>query len=47
VPNGVLNCGKGDPMQISAMTHGAATARFRDIKVGAATRDMKSSRGVV
>lgn len=36
VQDGVLNCGKGDPMQISQMTHGAATARFRDIKVGAA-----------
>jgi TldD protein len=36
VPNGVLGCGKGDPMQISQMTHGAAPARFRSIKVGAA-----------
>ena len=36
VPNGVLNCGKGDPMQISQMTHGAAPARFRGIQVGAA-----------
>jgi len=36
VPNGVLNCGKGDPMQVSQMTHGAAPARFRNIKVGAA-----------
>jgi TldD protein len=36
VPNGVLNCGKGDPMQISQMTHGAAPARFRNIKVGSA-----------
>jgi TldD protein len=36
VPNGVLNCGKGDPMQISQMTHGAAPARFRGIRVGAA-----------
>jgi len=36
VPNGVLNCGKGDPMQISQMTHGAAPARFRQIMVGAA-----------
>ena len=35
VPNGVLNCGKGDPMQISQMTHGAAPARFRGISVGA------------
>lgn len=33
VPNGVLNCGKGDPMQISQMTHGAAPARFRRINV--------------
>jgi TldD protein len=33
VPNGVLNCGKGDPMQIAQMTHGAATARFRQVQV--------------
>lgn len=33
-PNGVLNCGKGDPQQISQMTHGAAPARFRQINVG-------------
>ena len=33
VPNGVLNCGKGDPMQIAQMTHGAAPARFRQIQV--------------
>jgi TldD protein len=45
VPNGVLNCGKGDPMQISAMTHGAATARFRDIQVGGATKGLTSSEG--
>lgn len=36
VPNGVLNCGKGDPMQTAQMTHGAAPARFRNITVGAA-----------
>lgn len=36
VMDGVLNCGKGDPMQIAQMTHGAAPARFRGIKVGAA-----------
>ena len=36
VQDGVLNCGKGDPMQIAQMTHGAAPARFRNIKVGAA-----------
>ncbi len=37
VPNGILNCGKGDPMQVSQMTHGAAPARFRQIRVGAAS----------
>jgi TldD protein len=47
VPNGILNCGKGDPMQISQMTHGASTARFRGVKVGGATKDMQSSKGVV
>jgi TldD protein len=36
VQDGVLNCGKGDPMQIAQMTHGAAPARFRNVKVGAA-----------
>ncbi|HSV73655.1 MAG TPA: TldD/PmbA family protein [Chthonomonadales bacterium] len=36
VPNGVMNCGKGDPMQIAQMTHGAAPARFRNVRVGAA-----------
>lgn len=36
VPDGVLNCGKGDPMQISQMSHGAAPARFRRVKVGGA-----------
>ncbi len=33
VQNGVLNCGKGDPMQISQMSHGASPARFRNIHV--------------
>lgn len=32
-PVGVMNCGKGDPMQIAQMTHGASPARFRKIKV--------------
>ncbi len=45
-PHGVLFCGKGDPMQISEMTHGAATARFRGVRVGAATRGPKPSSGV-
>jgi TldD protein len=47
VPNGVLNCGKGDPMQVAQMTHGAATSRFRNVKVGAATSDLESSKGIV
>lgn len=34
VPHGVMNCGKGDPMQIAQMTHGSAPARFRQITVG-------------
>ncbi|HEY3282912.1 MAG TPA: TldD/PmbA family protein [Armatimonadota bacterium] len=36
VQNGVLNCGKGDPIQISQMSHGAAPARFRNVAVGGA-----------
>ncbi|MCX7935472.1 MAG: metallopeptidase TldD-related protein, partial [Planctomycetota bacterium] len=35
-PRGVMNCGKGDPMQIAQMTHGSAPARFRNIRVGVA-----------
>lgn len=35
-PCGVMNCGKGDPMQIAQMTHGSAPARFRQIDVGGA-----------
>jgi len=37
-PYGVMNCGKGDPMQIAQMTHGSAPARFRQINVGGAKR---------
>jgi TldD protein len=33
VQNGTLNCGKGDPSQINQMSHGAATARFRKIRI--------------
>jgi len=33
-PFGVLNCGKGQPPQSARMTHGASTARFRNIRVG-------------
>jgi TldD protein len=31
---GVPNCGKGDPMQGMHVAHGAAPARFRNVKVG-------------
>jgi len=35
-PHGIMNCGKGEPMQVMWMTHGASHARFRDIQVGGA-----------
>jgi TldD protein len=38
VPHGVMNCGKGDPMQVAQMTHGSAPARFRNINVGGAAK---------
>jgi TldD protein len=31
---GVPNCGKGEPMQVAHVAHGAAPARFRDVQVG-------------
>jgi TldD protein len=31
---GVANCGKGEPMQVAHVAHGAAPARFRDVHVG-------------
>jgi TldD protein len=31
---GVPNCGKGEPMQVARVAHGAAPARFRGIEVG-------------
>jgi TldD protein len=31
---GVPNCGKGEPMQIGLVGHGAAPARFRNVRVG-------------
>lgn len=31
---GLPNCGKGQPPQVAAMSHGAAPARFRDVTVG-------------
>lgn len=33
---GVSNCGKGQPMQVAAMSHGASPARFRRVTVGVA-----------
>ena len=35
-PWGLTNCGKGEPGQIMAVSHGAAPARFRDVQVGVA-----------
>ena len=32
---GVPNCGKGEPMQIMEMSHGASPARFRQVSCGA------------
>lgn len=31
---GVPNCGKGEPMQVAHVAHGAAPARFRNVRVG-------------
>jgi TldD protein len=31
---GIPNCGKGEPMQIAHVAHGAAPARFRSVEVG-------------
>src|SRR3954470_12495832 len=33
---GLLNCGKGEPGQMMAVSHGAAPARFRGVQVGVA-----------
>ncbi len=33
---GVVNCGKGQPMQVAQLTHGSAPMRLRDIAVGRA-----------
>jgi TldD protein len=33
---GLVNCGKGEPGQIMAVSHGTAPARFRDVQVGVA-----------
>ena len=31
---GLPNCGKGEPMQVAHVAHGASPARFRDVQVG-------------
>jgi TldD protein len=31
---GIPNCGKGEPMQVAHVAHGAAPARFRKVRVG-------------
>ena len=31
---GLPNCGKGEPMQVAHVAHGAAPARFRDVQIG-------------
>ena len=31
---GLANCGKGEPMQVAHVAHGAAPARFRGVRVG-------------
>jgi TldD protein len=36
--HGLTNCGKGEPMQTMMMSHGASTARFRQIEVGGSRR---------
>jgi len=33
-PWGVVNCGKGEPMQVMWVGHGVAPARFRNVRVG-------------
>lgn len=35
---GVANCGKGEPMQVAHVAHGAAPARFRGVQVGVGRR---------
>jgi TldD protein len=34
---GITSCGKGDPMQVMHVGHGASPARFRDVSVGSAS----------
>jgi hypothetical protein len=34
--HGVVNCGKGQPLQIAQLTHGSAPLRVKRVKVGRA-----------
>jgi TldD protein len=34
IPWGVVNCGKGEPMQVGEISHGNSPARFRNVNVG-------------
>jgi TldD protein len=34
---GIANCGKGEPLQVAHVGHGASPARFRKVQVGVAT----------
>jgi TldD protein len=34
---GLITCGKGDPMQLMAVAHGTAPARFREVDIGSAS----------
>jgi TldD protein len=40
---GISTCGKGDPMQIMQVAHGAAPARFRGVAIGNTGRSGSSS----
>ena len=42
--HGLLNCGKGEPGQIMAVSHGTAPARFRGVEVGAGRRSASEAR---
>jgi len=38
-PWGVVNCGKGEPMQVMWVGHGVAPARFRNVRIGVGGSD--------
>jgi len=37
---GVASCGKGQPMQVAEMSHGASTTRFRNVTVGVVKKNI-------